>query len=187
MTTDAASNHVPFRPAAPSAVGTGITLVAGCIAMLARPVSKAFIPITLAVAFAAVVHGITTSSRSGRHIWVLSVAVGSAAFLISRSLLGPSLLPPPTKWFVVSLVLAAIAEEIFFRGLAYEALMRFGLPVAIGGSSVLFAIVHVRLWGWPAFPVDLAAGLVLAWQRMTTGSWTAPAVTHVVANLVILL
>jgi hypothetical protein len=36
-------------------------------------------------------------------------------------------------------------------------------------------------------PLDLAAGLLLGWQRATTGSWAAPAVTHVVANLLVVL
>jgi hypothetical protein len=32
-------------------------------------------------------------------------------------------------------------------------------------------------------PLDLAAGLIFGWQRRATGSWTAPAATHVIANL----
>jgi hypothetical protein len=32
-------------------------------------------------------------------------------------------------------------------------------------------------------PIDFAAGLVLGWQRWATGTWTAPAATHVFANL----
>jgi membrane protease YdiL (CAAX protease family) len=36
-------------------------------------------------------------------------------------------------------------------------------------------------------PLDLAAGLLLGWQRQATGSWAVPAATHVVANLLVVL
>jgi hypothetical protein len=38
-----------------------------------------------------------------------------------------------------------------------------------------------------ALPIDLAAGAVLGWQRWATGSWAVPAVTHVVANLLMVV
>jgi membrane protease YdiL (CAAX protease family) len=88
---------------------------------------------------------------------------------------------------MASAIAAAVAEEAFFRRLAYGALLRWGVPAAIAGSAFTFAIVHVVVWGWRAFPVDLAAGVLLAWQRWVTGSWTAPAITHVAANVLMLL
>jgi hypothetical protein len=36
-------------------------------------------------------------------------------------------------------------------------------------------------------PVDLAAGVLLGWQRWATGSWTASAVTHAAANVLMVL
>ena len=53
---------------------------------------------------------------------------------------------------------------------------------AIAGSAVLFAVVHVSVYGFAALPIDLAAGLLLSWQRDATGTWTVPAITHVIAN-----
>lgn len=50
---------------------------------------------------------------------------------------------------------------------------------------MLFAVVHVTVYGAWVLPLDLAAGLVLSWQRWATGSWGVPAVTHVVANLLV--
>jgi membrane protease YdiL (CAAX protease family) len=55
------------------------------------------------------------------------------------------------------------------------------------GSAALFAIAHVTVYGWWVLPLDLAAGLVLAWQRWASGSWAVPAVTHVVANLLVVI
>ena len=59
--------------------------------------------------------------------------------------------------------------------------------MAIVGSTVLFAAVHVSIYGIWVLPLDLAAGLLLGWQRATTGSWAAPAITHVIANLLVVL
>ena len=80
-------------------------------------------------------------------------------------------------------VLAAVAEEALFRRALYGWLERYGAAVAIAGSALLFALIHVPLYGTAALPVDLGAGLLLSWQRWASGSWSVPAATHVAANL----
>jgi membrane protease YdiL (CAAX protease family) len=55
------------------------------------------------------------------------------------------------------------------------------------GGAVLFAAVHVPLYGWAALPVDLGAGLLLGWQRHASGTWLVPAATHAVANLLVVV
>ncbi len=55
--------------------------------------------------------------------------------------------------------------------------------MAVVGSALLFAAVHVPLYGVAAFPVDLGAGLLFSWQRWASGDWTVPAATHAAANL----
>ncbi|MEO8422968.1 MAG: CPBP family glutamic-type intramembrane protease [Actinomycetota bacterium] len=79
-------------------------------------------------------------------------------------------------------LLAAVAEEALFRKAAYGWLARSGPMIAVAGSALLFAAVHVPLYGVAAFPVDLGAGLLLSWQRWASGSWTVPAATHAAAN-----
>ena len=76
---------------------------------------------------------------------------------------------------------------MWFRRLCYGLLAPAGPGFAIAASSVLFAVVHVSTYGFTVLPLDLAAGALLGWQRAVTGSWTAPAVTHVLANLFVLL
>jgi membrane protease YdiL (CAAX protease family) len=80
-------------------------------------------------------------------------------------------------------LLAAVAEEALFRRVLYDRLLRFGAVVAVGGSAVVFALVHLPAYGLAAMPVDLGAALLLGWQRYASGRWTVPAVTHAVANL----
>jgi membrane protease YdiL (CAAX protease family) len=94
--------------------------------------------------------------------------------------------PVPIRWSPWAPVLgvfAAVAEEALFRRLAYGRLLRFGVPVAIVGSAVAFALLHVPLYGVAVLPVDLGAGLLLSWQRWACGTWTVPAATHAAANL----
>jgi membrane protease YdiL (CAAX protease family) len=57
--------------------------------------------------------------------------------------------------------------------------------VAIVGSAVAFALVHLPAYGTSALPVDLGAGLLLSWQRWASGTWTVPTATHGVANLMV--
>lgn len=98
--------------------------------------------------------------------------------------------PPPIEAtaFVIALnTLAAVAEEAFFRRLVYGALLAGGPLLAVGGSAVLFAAVHVVVYGAWVLPLDLAAGLLFGWQRHVTGSWAVPAATHSVANLLVVV
>jgi membrane protease YdiL (CAAX protease family) len=114
----------------------------------------------------------------------VALAMGVGAFAIGR-LLGPGgalALPGPVAPLVLN-TLAAVAEEAFFRRLLYGLLAPRGVAVAVGGSAVCFALVHVTVWGWAVLPLDLAAGLILGWQRAVTGRWSVPAVTHVAANV----
>ena len=115
------------------------------------------------------------------------LGVGLAAFVLGR-VLGGGHAPQPLDFHVVVLgTLAAIAEEAFFRRFVYDALLPSGTAVAVVGSAVLFALVHVTVYGAWVLPIDLAAGLVLSWQRWASGSWKVPAVTHAVANLLVVI
>jgi membrane protease YdiL (CAAX protease family) len=114
--------------------------------------------------------------------------LGVGAFVVGRVLAsGPAPVAAASGVVVGMNTLAAVAEEAFFRRLVYGALLPGGPWAALVGSSVLFAAVHVTVYGWWVLPIDLAAGLLLGWQRQVTGSWAVPAVTHAVANLLVVL
>jgi membrane protease YdiL (CAAX protease family) len=105
-------------------------------------------------------------------------AIGLATLVAGRPVaasLGTSAIPLA--------LFAAVAEEALFRRAAYGWLVGSGPAVAIIGSALLFAAVHVPLYGVAAFPVDVGAGLLLSWQRWASGTWIVPASTHAAANL----
>jgi uncharacterized protein len=115
------------------------------------------------------------------------VLVGVLAFGLGRLLVGGRPPAPATAFLIAANTLAAVAEEAWFRRLCFGLLAPAGYAFAIVGSAALFAVVHVPIYGPWVLPLDFAAGLLLGWQRWVTGSWTAPAITHVVANLAMVL
>jgi CAAX protease family protein len=115
--------------------------------------------------------------------WAVPLGIGLAAVALAGVVAGPA--PPPRVGAAAAGLglLAAVAEEALFRRLLYARLARYGAVVAVLGSAILFALVHLPAYGTAALPVDLGAGLLLSWQRFASGRWTVPAVTHAVANL----
>lgn len=86
-------------------------------------------------------------------------------------------------WAVVVTVVAT-AEEVFLRGVLFDAVTRWRGPVAaVLVGAVLFALLHVPLYGWHVVPLDLAVGVWLGALRLFAGSPTAPVVAHVTADL----
>ena len=114
--------------------------------------------------------------------WIVTVVgiagVGAAALVAGRPVSAPL-----GTWVLPLAVLAAVAEEALFRRASYGWLERYGPAVAIIGSALLFAAVHLPLYGAAALPVDVGAGLLLSWQRWASGTWTVPAGTHAAANV----
>ncbi|HEX3622156.1 MAG TPA: CPBP family intramembrane glutamic endopeptidase [Acidimicrobiales bacterium] len=188
----------------PGAAGTVVVL--GSAALLARPLAVRAVadPTALLVALFVALGLIglrwplepatDTPARTGDRAPMtplapaMALALGVGAFAVGR-LLGPggTLALPVSVAPLLLNSLAAIAEEAFFRRLLYGLLEPRGPAVAVVGSALCFAAVHVTVWGASVLPLDLAAGLILGWQRAVTGRWTVPAVTHVAANVLAVL
>jgi membrane protease YdiL (CAAX protease family) len=177
------------RPGGAVVVGAG-----GCVLLALRPVllrDGAHPALTLTVLFVALLGAgllwprrasLTPTSNA-----LPVLALGLAAFALGRLVGGGHALQPFAVRVVALSTLAAVAEEEFFRRLVFDALLPAGAGVAVVGSAVLFAVVHVTVYGMWVLPIDLAAGLVLSWQRWASGSWRVPALTHVVANLLVVI
>jgi uncharacterized protein len=86
----------------------------------------------------------------------------------------------PWLAIVSIVVLAPIAEELFFRGIGFNALLRErGRRWAYLGSAALFAVIHLSLVA--LLPIFLL-GLALAWVYERTGNLLAPIAMHAVVN-----
>ena len=88
----------------------------------------------------------------------------------------------PLLVILAVVILAPIAEEIFFRGVVFNALLReSGRRWAYIGSSALFAVIHVSLVA--LVPIFLL-GLALAWIYRRTGNLLAPMAMHATVNAI---
>jgi membrane protease YdiL (CAAX protease family) len=87
-------------------------------------------------------------------------------------------------WWAVITVVVASAEELILRGVLFDALTEAaGIGLAVAVTSVVFALIHVPLYGWHVVPLDLGVGVFLAGLRLVSGSVAAPAIAHIVADL----
>jgi membrane protease YdiL (CAAX protease family) len=172
--------------------------VVGVVALLARPwFLPAGVEVEWRVAFFVALGAVgaawplapARAERGARPALSLAVlAVGALAFLVGRLAVSTPLLPDALAVAIALNALAAVAEEAFFRRYLYGLLApAHGTAVAVVVTAAVFALVHVTVWGWWVLPLDLAAGLLLSWQRAATGRWSIPAVTHVLANTLALL
>jgi membrane protease YdiL (CAAX protease family) len=85
-------------------------------------------------------------------------------------------------WLVVFsvVILAPIAEELFFRGVVYNAWRReAGRRWGLIGSAVLFAVIHLSILS--LVPIFIL-GLALAWIYERTNTLVAPIAMHATVN-----
>ena len=120
-----------------------------------------------------------------------ALGVGGGLALVGLALVaraagpGPSLTPAAAfaPWVAVT-VLVASAEELLLRGALFTAVERAaGVAVAVGLTSLAFALMHVPLYGWHVVPLDLGVGIFLGGLRLAGGGWQGPAIAHAIADL----
>jgi membrane protease YdiL (CAAX protease family) len=79
------------------------------------------------------------------------------------------------------IVLAPIFEEIIFRGIVFSTLRaKFGFPVSMIGSAMIFAVAHG--YGPIAFLTVFWSGLLWAWLYERTGSVIPGICAHAINN-----
>lgn len=169
---------------------TPLIIGAGCLALAFRPASPSGLLAIVAAGIAGILWPVPAPAAapagppaaSPVRRWIVVVAIGVGAFAVARALATP-VHPPATIAAAAATVVAAVSEEAFFRRLAYGWLAWWGPALAVAGAAILFALVHIPGYGARVVPLNLAAALLLGWQRWATGGWSAPAITHAAANL----
>jgi membrane protease YdiL (CAAX protease family) len=121
-----------------------------------------------------------------------SIALGmaAAAVLIAIAVIPrlgavhPSTLSVAFLPWAIATVIVATAEEMVLRGVLFDALSESWGPIAaVLLTSVVFALMHVPLYGWHVVPLDLGVGLILGGLRLLSGGIAAPALAHTIADL----
>ena len=145
------------------------------------------------LAFALALYGLAALSRPRLNASPKALSIG---VVVGALLCAPAVLAriaftdshrPEGSFLTWSLIVSvvAVAEEVFLRGALRDAITAWrGANTAVVVGAVLFAALHLPLYGWGSVPLDLGVGLILGYLRERTGSVAAPAGAHVTADLI---
>ncbi len=84
---------------------------------------------------------------------------------------------------VVGALIGPVAEELFFRGVLYGFLRRWGVAAAMAGSTLIFVGLHAGGGGIPL--TQIVGGLLFAAAYEIEENLLVPIVIHVLGNLAI--
>ena len=104
-----------------------------------------------------------------------------------EDILRPTVIQPPTNLASILImvfllvVIAPIFEEIWTRGIMYDALKPYGYGVAIVFSSILFGLMHGSMH---MLLYTTAVGFALGYVRYATDSLFVVTILHMLFNLV---
>src|SRR5258708_18848799 len=107
---------------------------------------------------------------------------------IPKELRNDSFFPTPAEaWAlsILSVTLAPLMEELFFRGFLYPVLeRRLGLPIAVFVTAIGFALLHSAqlMFSWRPVVVIFLVGIVLTMVRAETNSVAACGLIHIAYN-----
>lgn len=87
------------------------------------------------------------------------------------------------SFFLVGGLMAPVAEEVFFRGILYGFLRRWGVLLALIGSTIMFVLAHAVSAGFPVTRV--VGGILFAVAYEVEGSLIVPITIHVLGNTAI--
>lgn len=185
---DARAAGQPGAAALVLAVGTAATLravIGGAAPAASVPAAAVF----GAMLSAAVLWGGATVTRVSWRGVTLGVGGGVALVGVSLSglpvlVIGPRTASSGLLWWVPLVTGIAALEELVLRGVLFDAVRSLsGDGVAVLVTALLFAVIHVPLYGIQALPIDLCVGVFLGCLRVATGGVTAPLVAHVLADV----
>ncbi|MDQ6846899.1 MAG: CPBP family intramembrane metalloprotease [Candidatus Dormibacteraeota bacterium] len=152
----------------------------------------ASVPAALVFSAALLAAAALCGARPARFPWTgVALGVAGAAALVAISLVGVPAVTLGARaqqatlaWWVPLVTVVAAAEELVFRGALFDAVrVRSGDVVAIAVTALLFAAIHLPLYGAAALPVDLCVGVFLGCLRVGSGGITAPLIAHVLADV----
>ena len=88
-------------------------------------------------------------------------------------------------FFLVGGLIGPVAEEVFFRGVLYSFLRRWGVALAVVLSTLIFVLPHLAGRGIPF--TQTVGGIVFAVAYEVEGSLMVPITIHVLGNVAIFI
>jgi membrane protease YdiL (CAAX protease family) len=85
-------------------------------------------------------------------------------------------------FFLTGVLIAPVAEELFFRGILYVYFRRWGVVMALAASTALFVVLHAHR-GLPL--TQIVGGLLFAVAYESSGNLMVPITIHALGNLAI--
>jgi membrane protease YdiL (CAAX protease family) len=129
--------------------------------------------------------GLLWSAGFGALVSIASVGLfvaGFNPFTLMKARL-PSQPGDLVLFFIVGGMIGPLAEELFFRGILYGFLRRWGVIVALVLSTLIFVLCHPIGHGIPV--TRLVGGLLFALAYEFGGSLIVPITIHTLGNLAI--
>ena len=129
-------------------------------------------------------------------IWSVSFGAGAVIVLFIVYLAGINIsalfrMQLPTEssklitFLLTGILIGPVAEEIFFRGILYGFFRRWGIPLAVILSTLLFVLPHSPSSG-PAIPItQLIGGILFAVSYEIEKNLLVPITIHSLGNLAI--
>ena len=135
--------------------------------------------------FSGLKRGLVWSAGFGTIVLLVSVALFAAG--INPIALIHTRLPAGRNeialFFLIEGMISPVAEEIFFRGIIYGFLRRWGVFTAVVLSTLLFVLVHTAGSGFPL--PQITGGILFAVAYEKEGNLTVPITIHILGNMAI--
>ncbi|MFO7838848.1 MAG: CPBP family intramembrane glutamic endopeptidase [Desulfosalsimonadaceae bacterium] len=112
----------------------------------------------------------------------LLLALGEHPLSLLRTRM-PEGVPQLVLFFLVGGVVGPAAEELLYRGLLYSFLRKWGIFLAVGGSTLLFVLSHGTGQGLSL--TRIAGGIIFCLAYERSKSLAAPLVIHILGNTAI--
>ena len=87
----------------------------------------------------------------------------------------------------IGLLVAAVAEEVLFRGLLYDLLADLGPTRAVGLTALVYGAAQLGTGAWMVAVAAAALGAVWGMLRASTGRLVAPLLAHLVFSAVVIV
>lgn len=135
--------------------------------------------------FSGLKRGLVWSAGFGTIVLLVSAAVFAAG--INPITLIHTRLPAGRNeialFFLIEGMISPVAEEIFFRGIIYGFLRRWGMFTAVVLSTLLFVLAHIAGSGFPL--PQITGGILFAVAYEKEGNLTVPITIHILGNMAI--